>query len=143
MKIVTAVLKNKYQTQIYMENHELSADEPVKAGGDDTGPNPYDLLLASLGACTAMTVQWYAERKKLDIRSCEVTLQYDRIHIKDCKSCDQTDPMSKIEHVKRQVEISGDLTDEQRERLQSIPAKCPVSRTLKNGIVIEDEVSFT
>lgn len=142
MKIVTASLKHKFQTTIYMDKHELSSDEPESAGGDDSGPNPYDLLLASLGACTAMTVQWYAERKKLDITRCEVTLKYDRIHAKDCKECEQTDPLKRIEHVVREVEIGGDFSAETRERLRTIPGKCPVSRTLKNGLVIEDDVKF-
>jgi uncharacterized OsmC-like protein len=143
MKVVTASLKNKFQTQIYMENHEIGADEPLSAGGDDTGPNPYDLMLASLAACTAMTIRWYADRKKLDISLCEVTLEYDRIHAKDCEGCDQAEPMKRIEHVKRTVEIQGRLSDEEKEKLLSIPGKCPVSRTLKNGIVIEDEVKYT
>ena len=142
MKIVTATLKDKYRTEIFMDKHQLTADEPPTAGGDDLGPNPYDLVMASLAACTAMTVRWYAERKQLDLTGCEVTLEYDRIHAKDCAECDQSDPLKRIEHIKRTVEISGRFSDEEREKLKSIPGKCPVSRTLKNGLVITDEVTY-
>jgi putative redox protein len=142
MKIVTASLKSKYVTEIHMRQHDLTADEPEESGGDDAGPNPYDLLLAALAACTAMTVRWYADRKALDIDACEVTLSYDRIHIRDCQSCEQDNSDRRIEHIRRTVEISGDLTEEQMLKLQSIPGKCPVSRTLKSGVVIEDEVKY-
>lgn len=125
-----------------MDNHQVTADEPQSAGGDDFGPNPYDLVLASLAACTAMTVRWYAYRKQIDLTGCEVTLEYDRIHAKDCQECDQADPMKRIERIKRTVEISGRFTAEEKEKLKSIPAKCPVSRTLKNGIAITDEVTY-
>ena len=142
MKIITATMGKKFTTEIHMQEHDLTADEPEKAGGDNTGPNPYDLLLASLAACTAMTIRWYADRKKLDLTGCEVTLEYNRMHIKDCKACEEGDPRSHIEHIKRTVEISGDFSDEEKQKLMSIPGKCPVSKTLKTGVVIEDEVSY-
>ncbi len=142
MKTVTATLRDKFQTDLYMGDHEFRADEPEKAGGDNTGPNPYDLVLASLAACTAMTVRWYANHKKLDLKGCRVTLEYDRIHARDCAACDKSDPFKKLEYVRRIVEIEGDFSDEEKEKLKSIPAKCPVSRTLKGGIVIEDEVNY-
>lgn len=142
MKIVTATLKDKYRTEIFMDSHQLNADEPVLAGGDDSGPNPYDLLLASLAACTAMTMRWYADRKKLDLTGCQVTLEYDRIHAKDCADCDQSDPLKRIEHITRKVELSGQFTEEEKNKLNSIPSKCPVSTTLKHGVVISDEVKY-
>lgn len=142
MKIVTASLKNNYVTEIHMRHHDLTADEPETAGGNNTGPNPYDLLMASLASCTAMTIRWYANRKKIELTGCEVTLEYNRIHIKDCKSCEEGDPRSHIDHIKRTVEISGNLTDEQKEKMLSIPGKCPVSKTLKAGVVIEDDVKY-
>ena len=70
MKIVSATLKDKFRTEIFMDNHQLTADEPPSAGGENLGPNPYDLVMASLAACTAMTVRWYADRKQLDLTGC-------------------------------------------------------------------------
>lgn len=142
MKIVTAYLKNNYITEIHMGHHDLTSDEPEASGGDDTGPNPYDLLMASLASCTAMTMRWYADHKKIDLSVCMVTLEYNRIHIKDCKSCEEGDPRSHIDHIKRTVEVSGNFTDEQKESMLSIPGKCPVSKTLKSGVVIEDDVKY-
>jgi putative redox protein len=142
MKIVTASLKDNYMTEIRMRHHDLTSDEPEISGGNDTGPNPYDLLMAALASCTAMTIRWYADRNKIDLTGCEVTLEYNRIHIKDCKSCAEGDPRSHIDHIKRTVEISGSLSAEQKERMLSIPAKCPVAKTLKSGVVIEDDVKY-
>jgi len=142
MRVVMAELKDGFRTEIYMGKHELVADEPTDSGGTDFGPNPYDLMLAALGACTAMTVRWYGQKKGLDIGGCEVTLEYDRIHAKDCASCDKSEPLKRIEHIRRIVKISGRLTNEEKGRLATIPGKCPVSKTLSEGVVIEDQVIY-
>ncbi len=111
--------------------HAFVADEPAGIG-DDTGPNPYDLLLASLGACTSMTLRMYANRKSLPLEHVRVTLSHTRTHTDDC--ADPEDAPCKIEVIERVIELRGDLTDEQRASLTRIADRCPVHRTLKGDI---------
>jgi putative redox protein len=108
--------------------HRLTADEPESSGGADTGPNPYDLLLAGLGACTSMTLQMYARHKKWPLEQVTVRLRHEKIHAKDCASCETK--QGKIDHIDREIAVEGDLDDEQRQRLLEIANKCPVHRTL-------------
>ncbi len=112
-------------------NHTFIADEPIGIG-DDTGPNPYDLLLAGLGACTSMTLRMYADRKKIPLDHIRVTLSHSRTHSDDCADPD-TAPC-KIDLIERRIELAGDLTDEQRTSLAAIADKCPVHRTLEGDI---------
>lgn len=107
--------------------HQFFADEPLGVG-DDTGPNPYDLLLAALGACTAMTLRMYAAQKQWSLTDVEVTLTHNREHSADCNDCDK--PTSKIDVITRVLRLEGDLDDTQRERLKEIAERCPVHRTL-------------
>lgn len=115
--------------------HELRADEPVSVGGTDTGPSPYDYLLASLGACTSMTIRLYADRKHWPLEGVTVYLRHGRIHAADCGDCETKD--GKIDRIEREVELAGPLTDEQRSRLLEIAEHCPVHRTLTSEIRIE------
>jgi putative redox protein len=112
----------------------LLADEPVKAGGMDTGPGPYDLLLAALGACTAMTVRLYADRKQLPLKQVRVRLQHSKIHAKDCADCETKEGM--LDHIERAITIEGELDAAQRGKLMEIADKCPVHRTLESEIDI-------
>jgi putative redox protein len=114
--------------------HRFSADEPVAVGGTDTGPNPYDLLLAALGACTSMTLRLYARRKKLPLEGVRVRLRHSKVHALDCATCDSKE--GKIDRIERIVEILGDLTPEQRARLLEIADMCPVHRTLESEIEV-------
>ena len=114
--------------------HVLSADEPVDLGGRDGGPSPYDLLLAALGACTSMTLRMYAERKKMPLERVKVTLSHEKIHAEDCSHCDTK--TGKIDVIERVVEMTGDLSAEQRARLLEIADKCPVHRTLHSEVVV-------
>lgn len=120
-----------YTQQITVGSHQLIADEP-RPIGDDAGPNPYDLVLAGLGACTSMTVRMYANRKGWPLDHVRVTLRHSRIHAKDCADCETTKGM--IDHVNREIELVGDLDDTQRQRLMDIAERCPVHQTLTSSV---------
>jgi uncharacterized OsmC-like protein/alpha/beta superfamily hydrolase len=123
-----------YGQEISVRRHVLSSDEPVSVGGEDTGPTPYELLLASLGACTSMTLRMYADRKKWPLEGIRVALEHAKIHAKDCAHCDTE--KGRIDRIRRDIEVRGDLSDEQRERLLEIADRCPVHRTLTGEIDI-------
>jgi putative redox protein len=114
--------------------HALVADEPEAFGGTDTGPAPYDLLLAALGACTSMTVSMYARRKRWPLDGVTVKLRHAKIHATDCEDCETKEGM--LDRIERDVELRGSLTEEQRARLLEIANKCPVHRTLVSEIAI-------
>jgi uncharacterized OsmC-like protein/pimeloyl-ACP methyl ester carboxylesterase len=124
----------KFQQEIVSGPHRLLADEPVKAGGLDSGPGPYDLLLAALGACTSMTVRLYADLKQIPLSRTVVRLRHQKIYAKDCAECETKE--GKIDHIDRAITFEGDLTAEQRARLIEIADKCPVHRTLESEINI-------
>ena len=115
--------------------HSLIADEPASLGGTETGPTPYDLLLAALGTCTSMTLRMYANRKKWPLESVEVTLQHRRVHADDCETCESK--KGHIDWIDRRIVIRGELDEAQRARLLEIANKCPVHRTLHNEIRVE------
>jgi putative redox protein len=116
-------------TQLLLDGrHRLRADEPVAVGGDDAGPDPYALLLMSLGACTAMTLRLYAERRKWPLERVIVRLRHGRIHAEDCATCETKTGL--VDHIDREIELQGALEAEQRGRLLAIADKCPVHRTL-------------
>ncbi|WP_313673195.1 bifunctional alpha/beta hydrolase/OsmC family protein [Mycolicibacterium sp.] len=129
----------RFQQEVTVGPHRLIADEPVSVGGRDTGPSPYDLLLASLGACTAMTLRMYAERKKLPLDRISVRLQHSKIHATDCASCETAE--GKIDRIDRIITIDGDLDDAQRNRLHEIADRCPVHRTLHSEVEIRTELA--
>jgi uncharacterized OsmC-like protein len=128
------------QQRIQIRNHHLLADEPLSRGGNDAGPNPYELLLSALGACTAMTVRLYAARKGWPLEGVEVALQHERIHAEDCADCETREGF--LDKITKQLTLLGPrLDDEQRQRLFEIAERCPVQRTLQREIVIEQRVS--
>lgn len=114
--------------------HQWTLDEPPAAGGQDRGPNPYDSVLAALGACTSMTMRMYARRKGWDYGSTTVILRHRRIHAADCASC-ETD-VGMIDQIERDIILDPALTPEQRAALLGIADKCPVHRTLTNEVQI-------
>ena len=130
-------LSNLQNEVTYGLGRTLVADEPVEAGGEGAGPDPYALLLAALGSCISMTVTLYARRKQWPVQSVTVHLRQKRVHAQDCNECDQTMD-TYIHRIERSVQVEGDLTEEQHARLQEIAHKCPVHKTLSSQIVITE-----
>ncbi|MAG97612.1 MAG: bifunctional alpha/beta hydrolase/OsmC family protein [Alphaproteobacteria bacterium] len=115
--------------------HALRADEPAEVGGTDTGPTPYDLMLAGLGACKTMTMRLYAERKGYALERAQVTLSHDKIHARDCAECETEG--GRIDRIAVEIELSGNLDAETRQKIAAIAEKCPVHRTLQSEVLIE------
>jgi len=132
--VVTESDAGPYGQRITVGGHQLVADEPTAVGGADSGPTPYDLLLAGLGACTAITVRMYAERQGWPLRHITVRLRHRRIHATDCAGCETT--IGQLDHIEREMQFDGELTDKQRARLLDIAERCPVHRTLHSEVLI-------
>jgi len=132
--VVRETGNSKFQQTVSIGPHRLLADEPVAAGGEDTGPGPYDYLLAGLGACTSMTMRLYADRKALPLERVTVTLKHSRIHAEDCAECETKAGM--LDQIDRSIAMDGALDAEQRRKLMEIADKCPVHRTLTSEIRI-------
>ena len=122
----------RFQQAVTAGRHRLLADEPAPVGGLGSGPSPYDLLLASLGACTAMTIRLYAERKGLGLRRVGVALRHRKIHAADCAECETRE--GKLDEIAREIALEGDLAPEERARLLEIADRCPVHRTLRSEV---------
>lgn len=132
--VVQETGQGKFQQQVSIGPHRLIADEPPAVGGQDTGPNPYDLVLSGLGACTSMTMRMYADRKALPLDRVTVTLRHSKIHAEDCEACETKTGL--LDHIERVIRIEGDLDPEQRAKLMEIADKCPVHKTLTSEIHI-------
>ncbi len=132
--IVRETRRGLFQQEVISGPHHLLADEPKNVGGLDSGPGPYDLLLAALGACTSMTLRLYADRKKIPLKRTEVRLRHSRIYAADCAECETKEGM--LDRIERVITLEGDLDAEQRARLMEIADKCPVHSTLKSEIDI-------
>jgi putative redox protein len=132
--VVSETGAGMFQQAIAIGHHRLIADEPVSAGGGDTGPSPYDYLLAALGACTSMTLRIYAAHKKLALERVSVELKHSKIHATDCEHCESKE--GRIDRIERTIVLAGELDDAQRARLLEIADKCPVHRTLTSEIDI-------
>lgn len=141
MTTITATLTSGLVAKLSNGRHEWTADEPLGAGGTDTGPNPYELLLGSLAACTCITIAAYCRHKNLSLKSISAQYDFSRVHADDCEECD--DPGNGfIDKISSNVHIDGDFDDAQRKRLAQIVQRCPVHKTLANGIHIEDNATF-
>ncbi|MGH8092504.1 MAG: OsmC family protein [Chthoniobacterales bacterium] len=125
---------NAFLQEVTAGKHTFRVDEPVSAGGTESAPDPYDYLLASLGACTSMTVGWYARRNKISLQNVVVALRHSRIHAQDCAECDARAGM--LDRIDLDIQLTGPITPEQHTKLMEVAAKCPVHRTLKSEIDI-------
>jgi uncharacterized OsmC-like protein len=125
---------NAFLQEITVGKHHFRVDEPASIGGTDSAPDPYDYLLASLGACTSMTVGLYARKKQIPLEAVTVSLSHARIHAEDCANCETKEGM--LDRIDINIELTGPLSEEQHARLMEIAGKCPVHRTLKSEIDI-------
>ena len=133
--LVSETGHGKFEQSIVAGPHRYLADEPVSAGGNGSGPSPYEYLIAGLGACTSMTIRLYADLKKIPLTRVSVALRHDKIHAADCAECETRE--GKIDRIEREVTLEGDLSAEQRRKLMEIADKCPVHRTLTSEISIK------
>ncbi len=135
--IVWSEVRNFVQ-HIEAGTHRLTGDEPESVGGRDTGPSPYDFLLAALGSCTSMTVEMYARKKNWPLERVTVWLRHTKIYAADCSECETREGM--LDRIERNVRLEGPLSAEQRSRLLEIANKCPVHRTLTSEINIRTKI---
>ena len=123
-----------FAQEIEIGSHRFKGDEPIAFGGTDTGPSPYDFLLAALGTCTSMTISFYARRKGWLLENVTVSLHHSKIHAIDCAECETK--VGKIDRIEREIQLTGALTTEQRSKLMEIADRCPVHQTLTSEINI-------
>jgi putative redox protein len=136
---ISADLSSGFVVDITNGNHTWRSDEPVEVGGDDTGPNPYELLLGSLAACTCITLSMYAQRKDIAVTSISARYTYEKVHADDSEFCDEDDK-GFIDTVSSQVFVEGDFDEAQRDRMAEVAVRCPVHKTLERGIRFAEEV---
>lgn len=136
-EVIVTSLSNLRNEVTYGSNQTLITDEPIEAGGEGAGPDPYALLLAALGSCISMTTRLYANRKGWPLERVTVRLRQQRVHATDCLECKDTKE-GYIHRIERSVTFEGNLSEEQLTRLQEISHKCPVHKTLTSPIVIAD-----
>lgn len=134
-QVTVRIGEDGFTTDILAGKHYLRADEPINVGGNDFGPNPYELLLSSLGACTVMTLKMYANRKKWSLEEVVVHLSHGKNYVEDCNTCEESG--AKIDVIEKSIEIKGDLDEKQRQRLLQIADKCPVHKTLHSEVRVE------
>ena len=139
--VVIDIGRGNYRTEIVAAGHALVADEPESLGGTDAGPGPYELLLSAVGACKAITMRMYADRKGWALERAVLSLRHDRRHPEDCEDCD--DPAARIDHIDVEIQLVGDLDGAQRARLLEIADRCPVHRTITGelrvgSVLVED-----
>jgi putative redox protein len=133
--LVVETGEGKFMNHVVVGHHHFYADEPTSAGGNDAGPDPYDLVAAALGACTTMTLRMYADKKDWPVERVQVRVDHDKIHAGDCDSCEQD--RGKIDKLTRTIKIDGELDDKQRKRLLEIADRCPVHETLMRENVVK------
>jgi putative redox protein len=131
--------EGKFAQLVIAGRHRFHADEPVSVGGSDSGPSPYDLLLAGLGACTSMTVRMYAAQKQWPLERVSVDLHHAKVHATDCADCETKD--GRIDRIEREIHLEGPLDEAQRARLLEIANRCPVHRTLHSEVQVVSKLA--
>jgi putative redox protein len=139
--VVRETREGKLTQVVSAGRHVFRADEPVSVGGLDSGPSPYDLLLAAVGTCTSMTVRLYADAKGWPLERVEIALKHDKIHAADCADCETRE--GQIDRIERAIRLEGTLDAEQRAKLLEIANKCPVHRTLHSEVTIPTRLEET
>jgi uncharacterized OsmC-like protein len=137
--VVTESGEGLLRQHLFDGRHSLVADEPIASGGEDAGPNPYELLLMSLGACTSMTLRLYARRKQWPLSRIAVRLSHQRIYARDCAECETKTGF--VDRIERELVLEGPLDAAQRARLLEIADMCPVHRTLTSEINIRTRLA--
>lgn len=130
--------RGSFRTEVEAGAHHFVLDEPVSAGGTDEGPTPYDMLAAGLGGCTAMTLHFYARREKIPLEGVEVRVTHDRQYAKDCADCATQSGF--IHRFLVEIRLDGALSEEQKQKLLSIAGRCPVAKTLRSEIRIDEKL---
>ena len=141
MPRITAALAGGTGVTLSNGRHTWSADEPADEGGTDSGPTPYEMLLGSLAACTAITLSLYASHKGIELESVEAAYEFDRVHAEDCEDCEE-ETTGFIDRIGSSVRITGSFDESQMERLTQIVSRCPVHKTLENRVRFVDQVEF-
>lgn len=137
MVSITAELGENTRVTLGNGRHEWSADEPADKGGEDTGPSTYELLLSALAACTLITLRLYCDHKGIELRSASARYEHEKV-----EEVDDRGRRTQVDMIRSRVEIGGEFTDRQRERLTQIVSRCPIHRTLEHGARARDEVAF-
>jgi putative redox protein len=138
---VTIEIGDGTLTRLQARDHVWAADEPAELRGTDQGPNPYELLLGSLGACTALTLRMYSHRKEWPLRSVRLTYEFSREYARDCRECEEEGD-ARLDVIRARILIRGTFDDEQKARLTDIAGRCPVHRTLEGGPKMFETVEF-
>ncbi|MDS1134632.1 bifunctional alpha/beta hydrolase/OsmC family protein [Nitratireductor indicus] len=134
--------EGRFQNAVQAGRHRLFADEPESVGGLDTGPSPYDFLSIALGACTAMTLRMYADRKGLAVGRISVDVSHAKVHMEDCIDCsDELKGKGRIDRFSRVISVEGEISDEIRDKLVDIAGKCPVHRTLERSSQVQTRIA--
>ena len=141
MTQISAELESGTVVRLSNGRHEWTADEPIDGGGTDAGPNPYELLLGSLAACTCVTISMYCRHKGITLHSISASYEFSNVHADDSKDCEKSDK-GFIEKITSNINIRGDFDDAQRKRLTQIVERCPVHKTLGRGLAFEDNATF-
>lgn len=138
-EVVATTDASEVRTDVVAGMHSLVADEPLAAGGTDSGPSPYELLAAALASCTTMTLKMYAAFKKIELESVTVSVTHNRIHAADCADCESTN--GRIDEFRREITLVGNLDDRVRQRMLEIAEKCPVHKTLHGEIRVRSTLA--